>query len=88
MRVDFHENDGNHENDDDNSDSYKQGVECWISKNHRNHGNEKNHGNPGAKPRIPHTAGLEMPEQEETLSERGASLGAFIGSADGAEPQS
>ena len=33
MRVAFHENDGNHhddENDKDNSDSYKQGVKCWI----------------------------------------------------------
>ena len=31
-------NDGNHENtenDEDNSDSYKQGIECWISGNHR-----------------------------------------------------
>ena len=35
----LHENDGNHENehnDEDNSDSYKQGVKCWIlSGNHR-----------------------------------------------------
>ena len=33
VRVAFHENDGNHENDEndkDNSDSYEQGVECWI----------------------------------------------------------
>ena len=37
MRVAFHDNDGNHENDEkdeDNSDSYKQGVECWIGGNH------------------------------------------------------
>ena len=40
MRVAFHEND---ENDKDNSVSYKQGVECWIGRNHRNHGNVKNH---------------------------------------------
>ena len=34
MRVTFHENDGNQENDkndDDNSDSYKPGVERWIA---------------------------------------------------------
>ena len=36
-RVAFHENDGNHENDEHNSDSYNQGVECWIRENHRNH---------------------------------------------------
>ena len=30
VRVTFHENDGNHENDEDSSDSYKKGVECWI----------------------------------------------------------
>ena len=34
MRVAFHENDGNHENDEDNSDSYKRGGECWIGGNH------------------------------------------------------
>ena len=31
VRVAFHENDGHHENDEndeDNPDSYKQGVEC------------------------------------------------------------
>ena len=35
VRVAFHENDGNHENDEndkDNSDHYKQGVECRIRK--------------------------------------------------------
>ena len=40
MRVAFHENDGNDEN---NSDNYKQGVESWVSKSHRNHGNDANH---------------------------------------------
>ena len=53
VRVAFRENDGNHENeenDKDNSDSYKQGVECWIRGSHENHGNDKNHGNPGCKP--------------------------------------
>ena len=47
----FHENDGHHENDEndeDNSDSYKQGLECWISRNHVNHGNDDNHRNRGA----------------------------------------
>ena len=35
MRVAFHENDGKLENDDEeNSDGYKQGVECWNSGNH------------------------------------------------------
>ena len=58
MRVAFHENDGNHgndENDKDNSDSYKQGVECWIGGNHGNHGDDENHENPGYKPRVPQT---------------------------------
>ena len=41
------------ERDEDNSDSYKQGVECWISGNRGNHGTTKatgirraNHGFP------------------------------------------
>ena len=62
-RVAFHENDGNHENDEndkDELDSYKQGVVCWVSRNHGNHGNDENHGNPGCKPRVPQTTGLEM----------------------------
>ena len=65
VRVAFHENDGNHENDEndeDNSDSYKQGVECWIRGNHGNHENDENHENPGCKPRVPQTIGLEIPE--------------------------
>ena len=66
VRVAFHENDGNHENDEndeDNSDSYKQGIECWIHGNHGNHENDENHGNPGCKPRVPQTTGLEIPEK-------------------------
>ena len=62
----FHENDGNHENDEndeDNSDSYKQGFECWISGNHGNHENDENHRNPGCKPRVPQTTGLEIPDR-------------------------
>ena len=51
-----------HGNDEDNSDSYKGGVECWIRNNHANHGNDDNHGNPGWKPGVPQTMGLEMPE--------------------------
>ena len=65
VRVAFHENDGNHENDEndkDNSDSYKQGVECWIRGNHGNHENDENHENPGCKPRVPQTIGLEIPD--------------------------
>ena len=65
VRVAFHENDGNHENDEndeDNSDSYKQGVECWIRGNHGNHENDENHENPGFKPRVPQTTGLEILE--------------------------
>ena len=65
VRVAFHENDGNHENDEndeDNSDSYKQGFECWNSGNHGNHENDENHGNPGCKPRVPQTTGLETPD--------------------------
>ena len=53
MRVAFHENDGNHEDDEGNSDSYAHGVECWISGNHSNHGNDENHRNPECKPRVP-----------------------------------
>ena len=65
MQVDFHEKRWNHEddeNDKDEVDSYKQGVECWVSGNHGNHGNDENHGNLGCKPRVPQTMGLEMPE--------------------------
>ena len=65
VRVAFHENDGNREkdeNDEDNSDSYKQGVECSIRRNHGSHGNDENHRNPGCKPRVPQTTGLEIPE--------------------------
>ena len=51
-----------HENDEDNSDSYKQGVECWIRGNHGNHENDENHENPGCKPRVPQTTGLEIPD--------------------------
>ena len=66
VRVAFHENDGNHEkdeNDEDNSDSCKRGVECWIRGNHGNHENDENHENPGCKPRVPQTTGLEIPDQ-------------------------
>ena len=63
MQVAFHENDGNHGNDKDNSDSDKQGVECWIRGNHGNHGNDENHGNPECKPRVPQTTGSEIPEK-------------------------
>ena len=65
VRVALHENDGNHENDEndeDDSDSYKQGVECWIRGNHGNHENDENHENPGCKPRVPQTIGLETPD--------------------------
>ena len=65
VRVAFHENDGNRENDEndeDNSDSYKQGVECWIGGNHGDHENDENHENPGCKPRVPQTTGLEKPD--------------------------
>ena len=66
VRFAFHEKDGNHENDEndeDNSDSYKQGVECWIRGNHGNHENDENHENPGCKPWVPQTTGLEIPEK-------------------------
>ena len=65
MRVAFHENDGNHENDEDNPDSYKRGAECWTS---GNHGNRGSHEKPcdsrvqSCKPRVPQTTGLEIPE--------------------------
>ena len=67
VRVVFHENDGNHgndENDEDSSDSYKQGVERWIRGNHGNHENDENHRNPGCKPRVPQTTGLETPNTQ------------------------
>ena len=60
--VAFPENDENHENDEDNSDSYKRGVQCWIHGNHGNHRHDENHENPGCKPRVPQTRGLEIPE--------------------------
>ena len=59
------ESNGNQENDkkdEADSDSYKQGVECWICGNHGNHGNDENHGKPGCRPRVPQTTGLETPE--------------------------
>ena len=62
VRVAFRENDENHENDkndEDNSDSYKRGVEPWIRGNHGNRENDESHGNPGCKPRVPQTTGLE-----------------------------
>ena len=52
----------NDENDKDNSDSYKQGVECWINGNHRSHGNDETHTNPRCKPRVPQIMGLAMPD--------------------------
>ena len=69
MRVAFHENDGNDESDEDNSDSYKQGFERWTSENHGTHENDETHENPGCKPRVPQTTGLEIPE-ERRLSGR------------------
>ena len=65
VRVAFHEDDENHENDEKdehNRDSYKQGVECWICGNHGNHKNYESHGNPGCKPRVSQTTGLEILE--------------------------
>ena len=65
VQVAFHENHENHknnENDEDNAENHKQGVECWIRGNHRNHENDETHGNPGCKPRVPQTTGLEKPD--------------------------
>ena len=60
MWLAFHENDRYHENDkneEETSDSYKEGVECWLS---RNHGK-------GCKPRLAQTTGLlEIPEKHAT----------------------
>ena len=48
---------------EDNSDSYKQGVQCWIRGDYGNHGNGENHGNPRCKPRVPQTtASLSAPK--------------------------
>ena len=51
--VGFHKHDGNHEIDEDNSDSQKKGVECWTSGNHVIHGHDEKHGNPGCKQWLP-----------------------------------
>ena len=80
MQVAFHENDGYHENDEndeDNSDSCKQGVECWISRNHADDGSDENHENPARKPRVPQTTGLEKPETCVLLSEESLSPSAI-----------
>ena len=65
VRVAFHENDGNHgndEDDEDDSDSYKQGLERWNRGDQGIHENDENHRNPGCKPRVPQTTGLEIPD--------------------------
>ena len=61
MRVAFHENNRNHENDENNSDSCKQGVECWINGNPGNHGMTKTAEIQGCKQWLPQVAGLEIP---------------------------
>ena len=48
--------------DEDISDSYKQGLECWISGNHENHEHDENHWNPVCKPRLLQTTDLEVPD--------------------------
>ena len=48
-------------------DSYKQGLECWISGNHGNHRHDERHGNSGCKPRVPQTTGLEIPQPRLVL---------------------
>ena len=63
MQVPFHENDGNHENDEDNADSQNQGVKCRIGGNHGNDENDENPGIRGANPRVPQTTGLEIPKK-------------------------
>ena len=39
-------------------------TRSWVldSRNHGNHENDKNHENPGCKPRVPQTIGLEIPD--------------------------
>ena len=40
-------------------------TRSWVldsRKPHGNHGNDENHGNPGCKPRVPQTTGLEIPD--------------------------
>ena len=51
----------NDKNDEDNSDSYKQGIECWIRGNHGNHRNDKNHRNLGANHGFPKQRVLKYP---------------------------
>ena len=65
MWVAFHKNDGNHENDEDNSESYKQGIECWISENQGNHGNKESHEDPECKPQVHQITGLETADNNK-----------------------
>ena len=63
------------------SDSYKQGVECWIRGKHGNHENYENHGNPGCKSRAPQTTGLETHEynrNDHANPKIATSLGVFF----------
>ena len=62
--VAFHEND---KNDEDNSDSYKWGVECRISGNYANHLHVENCWNSGCKPLVPQTTGLERPDSRNII---------------------
>ena len=63
MPVAFQEKARNHENvenDEENSDGYEQGIECWICENYGNHGHDENHRNPGCKPQVSQTTALEI----------------------------
>ena len=60
----LHENDGNLDNDTMSKTTQttaNKGVECWLSGSYGNHGNNKNHENPGRKPRVSPKSGLEKP---------------------------
>ena len=69
--------------DEGSSESYKQGVERWIRGNHGNHGNDENDRNPGCKPRVPQTTGLEIPVYFDLLNQMGLCKFGLAGSCGG-----
>ena len=81
MRVAFHENDGNHENDEDNSHSYKQGAECWISENHATTQKTETTGIWGTNHEFPKTTSLEIESnsrKKHDCQRRDRSFGSFL----------
>ena len=64
-RVTFHENDRNHENDENDEatpTARNKELSAGLAEITESTENDENHGNPGCKPRVPQTTGLEIPE--------------------------